>query len=371
MRNALKRELSVLCGLGALASLLTRRSHKTTMALSALAAGLYTASRGEGDFDYRGRSVFITGGSRGLGLALAKQAARRGANVTIIARQADEIERAKDIIISECPKAQILTFVADVTSKGSFEAAFQAAREKFGGIDVLINNAGAMLVGPFEAMEREDFSALMNLHLYAVVEATKLVIPHFRERGEGRIVNICSLGGKVAVPHMTTYDASKFALAGFSQGVSAELARENIFVTTVYPPPMRTGSAIQAVFKGDHLREFTWFQAAANLPLTSVDVDHVATKVLRASASGDRELIPSAFGLARVWGSALFPELMESLTNLISRNLPKEDCKHRLTGEQSRRLAAREGVALPDSDELQRKNNQLPGNSAEFNLGLH
>lgn len=223
MRNALKREMAVALGLGALASLLTRRSTKTTMLLSAAAAALYTASRSTA-FEYRNKSVLITGGSRGLGLALAKRLAKQGAKVTIVARNAEEIERAKDIILGATPNAQVLTFVGNVTSKNALSAAIDAAIEKFGGLDVLINNAGAMLVGPFEAMEREDFSAQMNLHLYAIVEGTKLVIPHFRERGEGRIINICSLGGKVAIPHMTTYDASKFAMAGFSQGVSSELA---------------------------------------------------------------------------------------------------------------------------------------------------
>jgi short-subunit dehydrogenase len=99
----------------------------------------------------------------------------------------------------------------------------------------------------------------MAIHFWAPFYAMQAVLPQMRERGAGRIVNISSIGGKVAVPHLAPYCASKFALVGLSKAMRIELAKDNIFVTTVCPGLMRTGSHVNAVFKGQNEKEFAWF----------------------------------------------------------------------------------------------------------------
>src|SRR5262249_52903527 len=139
----------------------------------------------------------------------------------------------------------------------------------FGPIDVLINNAGVIEVGPLETMTLQDFEEAMRTHFWGPVYTTMAVLSEMRYRGGGRIVNISSIGGKVSVPHLVPYCASKFALCGLSEGLRAELAKDNILVTTVIPGLMRTGSPPNATFKGRHREEYAWFSISDALPVVS------------------------------------------------------------------------------------------------------
>ncbi len=372
MRKALKKELSIVCGLGAFACWLTGLK-KPAAILTGLSAGLTLAPR-EQEYQWKGKSDLITGGSRGLGRGIAREAVSQGAKVTLVARKFEELANARQILISEYPYAEVCTVIADVTHKDQLENAFQEAKNAFGIIDVIVNNAGAISVGPFESTTLSDFEAQMKLHLYAVIESTQLILPHFLLRGGGRIINICSLGGRVAVPHMLPYDASKFALAGFSQGVATELARQNIIVTTVYPTLMKTGSPIQAVFKGDHEKEFAWFEAADNFPGITMSVASAAKKILQASADGDSELVPSILGRARILGSAVLPEIMNATMEIMANLMPRGQSGVRQTGHQSRALFDSSIVTRPlkgIAKRAQEDNNQTPSTDAEFNMGLH
>src|SRR5436309_7591109 len=107
-------------------------------------------------------------------------------------------------------------------------------------------------------MTVEDFEETMRVHFWGPLYATLAALPHLRKQDTGRIVNISSIGGRIAVPHLAPYSASKFALAGLSDGLRTELAREGIYVTTVFPGLMRTGSHVNAQFKGKRRAEFTW-----------------------------------------------------------------------------------------------------------------
>jgi short-subunit dehydrogenase len=112
-----------------------------------------------------------------------------------------------------------------------------------------------------------------------------------KRRGFGRIVNISSIGGKIAVPHLLSYTTSKFALAGFSQGLRLELAKHGIRVTTVYPSLMRTGSPRNAEFKGKHAAEYAWFILADSLPGISISATRVAKTIIRACVTGREEIV--------------------------------------------------------------------------------
>lgn len=370
MNKALRNELLTICGIGALgAFILNKPRVMTGFGVLAGTAALLT----DPPLSYRGAGVVITGGSRGLGLALAKELVREGALVTLLARDGKELDRARALLIAEYPRARVHTVVCDVTEQTQVNTALEEAVRVFGDIDVLINNAGAIVVAPYETFTREDFEAQMDLHLYSAMTTIEWVLPHFLRKKKGRIVNICSMGGKAAVPHMLPYDTSKFALAGFSQGLSAELERHNIYVTTVYPNLIRTGSPIQAVFKGDHEKEYAWFAAGDNFPGLSQSAHVVARKVLAACREGQRELVPSVMGKARLGVSVLFPELAMAVMALMNRLMPTGNARSYHTGAESRgwldhtilgRLLRRRTTRVEEEF------NQQPKESAKANMGL-
>lgn len=370
MRKQVKKELLALCGLAALALYATR--NRRTALLPIFAGGMLLAQKNKTD-DFNGHAVVITGGSRGLGFALAREFALQGANIALFARDREELKKAEDQL--QClEKGIAVGIVCDVTDDAQLRAAIDEAAARLGGIDLLINNAGAITVGPWETMEQKDFEAQMKLHLYAVIHATRFALPYLRTSRSGkRIVNICSMGGRMAVPHMLAYDTSKFALSGFSQGVAAELAPEGISVTTVYPAMMRTGSPIQAVFKGDHEREFAWFQTADILPGLSVSAGAVAKQIVEAARERRWELTPSMPAKIRMAAATLFPELMGWTMSLLSRAMPDGKSKEYKTGEQSRGLFDRSIWTRPlvnRAHEPEKELNQEPHASAEKNMGL-
>src|SRR5437667_9599934 len=219
-------------------------------------------------YPLREKVVLITGGSRGLGLVLARQICARGGNVALIARDPEELARAKADLAPH--GGVVLAIECDLLDAKQIRSAVRRIIDRFGKIDVLINNAGIIEVGPLEHVTSEDFERAMRLHFWAPLELISQIVPEMRIWGGGRIVNISSIGGKVAVPHMASYSASKFALTGLSDALRAELARDNIYVTTVAPGLMRTGSHVNAKFKGKHDIEVALFAASAGSPLVSM-----------------------------------------------------------------------------------------------------
>lgn len=267
------------------------------------------------------KTVFITGGSRGLGLAMAEEFVRRGAHVAICARDAEELERARQTIEHQTGSS-VMTIVCDVSDRDQVESTVQKVRNHFGSIDVLVNNAGVIAVGPIENQTIDDFEETMKVNFWSQVYATLAVLPAMRDAGEGRIVNITSVGGKVSVPHLLPYCCSKFAAVAFSEGLRAELAKTGVKVVTVAPGLMRTGSHINAEFKGKHSQEFTWFSLSGNNPLTSISVARAAKQIADATVTGRAELIISwqAELLTRFHGLA--PGLTTEILGLVNRTLP-------------------------------------------------
>ena len=269
-----------------------------------------------------GDKVFlITGGSRGLGLVLARQVCAHGGKVALLARDLDELSRARDDAARHGGEA--IAVQCDLLETDQIQSAFEKTLQHFGRIDVLINNAGIIQVGPFGHMQKEDFELAMRLHFWAPYEFTMRAIPEMRKEGGGRIVNISSIGGKVAVPHLAPYSASKFALTGFSDALRAELARDNIRITTVAPGLMRTGSHINAKFKGRHDAEFAWFSVSSGMPLISMKAERAARKILAACRRGQSSLTLTVAAKALVVGNSLTPNLVGAVMKLVSRFLPE------------------------------------------------
>jgi short-subunit dehydrogenase len=268
----------------------------------------------------RGRVVLITGGSRGLGLVLARELIKEGASIAICARDRSELERAFNELASR--GGDILAVPCDVTDGTKVERLIATVEEHFGRIDVLINNAGMISVGPQEAMSLADYEASMQVHYWAALYAILGVLPGMRRRGEGRIVNIASIGGKVSVPHLLPYDGSKFALVGLSEGLRAELKKDGILVTTVCPGLMRTGSPRNAQFKSQHRLEYAWFSVSDSMPFLTISAEKAAQQIISACKHGDAELIVTLMAKAAAAFHGLFPGLTADVLALVNRLLP-------------------------------------------------
>lgn len=371
MNKGLRNEIVTLLGLTALGCLAFKKP-RAAVGLG-LAAGALAFAGSSKLKNFRGQSVIITGGSRGLGLALAKELVQDGALLTLLARDENELERARRLLCFERTDAKLLLIPCDVTKEDDLARALAESISHWGHVDMLVNNAGAILVGPFDSMRREDFEAQMELHLYAVLQAVQLILPHFRECGEGRIVNICSMGGRLAVPHMLPYDTSKFALAGFSQGLAAELSREGIQVTTVYPSLMNTGAPIQAVFKGDTEKEYDWFATGDNFPGLSMAAPLAARRILRAVLDGKTHFTPSGRWRVRMGLASLFPELTTHALSLVNRVLPRNASTNYRTGADSNAVFNRKrwnGFLKKRAAKAEQSLNQEAKSNAKFNAGL-
>jgi NAD(P)-dependent dehydrogenase (short-subunit alcohol dehydrogenase family) len=296
---------------------------KDIIKIAALTTGAFVLKSvfsGLRQYDFKDKTVLITGGSRGLGLVMAREFANEGARLAICARDEEELQQAR--LDLEKFGVDVLTVPCDVTNRESVNKMIATVNSHFGTIDVLINNAGVIQVGPIEVMTPEDFEQAMQAHFWGPLNTIMAVLPSMREKKAGRIVNISSIGGKVSVPHLVPYSASKFALVGLSKGLRAELMKDGIFVTTVCPGLMRTGSPRNADFKGKHRFEYAWFSISDALPLLTVSAENAARQVVAACRQGRAELVISIPAKVAVTFDALFPELTSQMLALTNRFLP-------------------------------------------------
>ena len=272
-----------------------------------------------------GKIVLITGASRGLGLAMAEEFGRFGAKLILTARDLQELNRARSLLVEKgaAEADRILIVPADLRNAEEAQHLIQHATEYFGRIDVLVNNAGVITAGPVENQTIHDFHDVMNANFFSGIHCSTFVLPQMLERRNGTIVNIASIGGKVAVPHLLPYTASKFAVVGFSQGLDAELRSKGIHVLTVCPGLMRTGSHLNALFSGDAPREYSWFSLLANLPGLSATAQSAARKIVQAILSGETEIAitPQAILISRL--SQTVPELTSLIMCLTNLLLPR------------------------------------------------
>jgi len=276
--------------------------------------------RRRSQIDFTGKVVLITGGSRGLGLALAREFGAHGATVAICARDTDELERAETDLRARGIRSRV--FLCDITRPEQVRTMVAHAAESVGPIDVLVNNAGIIKVGPFSEMDVQDFDEAMKVMFWGPLHATLAVLPAMRDRRSGSIVNVTSIGGKVSVPHLLPYCCAKFASVALSEGLRTELAPEGIRVTTIVPGLLRTGSYLNVELKGRHAAEYAWFATGAATPLVSIDADRAARSIVRATSRGECVKILSvpADILARFHG--VLPGLSGELMSLANRMLP-------------------------------------------------
>jgi len=308
-----------------------RMTRKDALVTAGIAAGgllmgaalAAEARRARRAIELDGQAALVTGGSRGLGLLIARELGKQGARVVLMARDQAELDRAKHKLRAE--GLEVSTVAGDVSRPEDARRAVETTVERYGGIDILVNNAGIMTVGPVEHATLEDFEEAMAVHFWGPLHTMRAAVPHMQRQGGGRIANISSVGGKLGVPHLVPYCASKFALAGLSSAITPELARDNIAVTTVCPGLMRTGSAFNAGFKGRHREEFAWFAVAESLPLLSTSGQNAAAQIVNALRHGDAELVITWAAKLGAVAAALMPNTVALALQAANVLLPGPD----------------------------------------------
>jgi NAD(P)-dependent dehydrogenase (short-subunit alcohol dehydrogenase family) len=192
----------------------------------------------------------------------------------------------------------------------------------WGPIDVLVNNAGVIQCAPMETMTSDDYDECMKTHFYGPLNMVEAVLPEMRSRRAGRIVNVASIGGVLSVPHLLPYCASKFALVGYSLGLASESARDGIVVTTICPGLMRTGSARNASFKGDHRAEHALFKISGSLPIISMSAERAARQIVDACRYGTAFRVLGAPARLSAKIAALAPGSTATALGHVNRLLP-------------------------------------------------
>ncbi|HEY9721435.1 MAG TPA: SDR family NAD(P)-dependent oxidoreductase [Oscillatoriaceae cyanobacterium] len=296
-----------------------RRAGWTLLTLGG-AALAWRAWRGRQEVSLKGAVCLVTGASHGLGYLIAGALAREGARLVICARHAELLESARRHL--EAEGAEVLAVTCDVSDRAQVDALAVEAIARFGGLDVVVNNAGVLEVGPFETMHVDDFVHDLSVNFWGPFNVTMAVLPALVRSRIRRLVFIDSIGGRVAIPHLLPYSCAKFALRGFAEGLRTELAKAKIAVTVVLPGLMRTGSALNARFKGPARNEFTWFGVLASTPLTTMDAERAAERIVTALKRGEAEVTLS--WQAKVLGLAhdLFPSTTMDLLGVVNRLLP-------------------------------------------------
>lgn len=310
------------------------------------------------DINLKDKVVLITGGGRGLGLVMARRFAKEGAKIAICSRQKVELDDAEREL--KAKGAEVFSTVCDIRDESDAVKMVAKVLNHFGRIDVLVNNAGVIQVMPLENSAKKDFEDAMNTHFWGVYYVTNAVLPEMKKRGEGRIVNISSVGGKVAIPHLLPYSTSKFALAGYSEGLRAELLKDGIYVTTVCPGLMRTGSPRQTTIKGNHELEYAWFKIGDSLPLITVSAEYAANEIVNATKRGDAEITISLPAQILASFKGLFPGTTADIMSLVNLILPKAtaDGDKRLQGKDAESPLSK-NVLTTLTDEAAVKNNEM------------
>ncbi len=279
-----------------------------------------------------GKTILIAGGSRGLGLAIASELGKQGARLALCARDMDELQEACARLAEAGIEA--VPFAADLSQRASIRPLVDQVLSKFGRIDVLVNNAGMISVGPLPAFTHADFEHSMDLMFWGPVNLTLAVLPHMKEAGAGHIVNITSVGGRVSIPHLLPYSCAKFAFVGFSTGLSTEASAQGVQVLTVVPGLMRTGSYLNAEFKGASKGEFAWFGLLGNLPGFSVAAEYAARRIREALQSHDKVCTISLPAKILIACEAVAPESTRAFLELVNRYmLPQSSGKQAERGK--------------------------------------
>jgi len=299
---------------------------KRLLALGAAAVAAEQVAKRVHALDLHGKRAVVTGGSRGLGFALARELRAQGASVAICARGEEQLFAARAKLGDD-----VIAIPCDVGDREQVDAFI----DEVGPVDVLVNNAGVIAVGPWQTQTIDDFREMMDIQFWGLVHTTMAVLPTMVERGGGRIANVTSIGGKVSVPWLLPYNSAKFAAVGFSEGLRAELAGTGVKVTTVVPGLMRTGSFLAAYFKGDRAGlEYSLFAPLSGTPATTVSAERAARRIVAALRRGDPEITLGLHAKLAARANGVMPGAVAGALSLVARALPEVHGTERLRGSE-------------------------------------
>jgi len=279
----------------------------------------------------------VLGGSRGLGLLIARELLDRGHHVVVAARDAGELEEAAEQLGRG---RAVETAVCDVRDRDQVGALVGRVEHETGPIEVLMTVAGIIQVGPVENLTLQQFEDALETMAWGPIHAALTALPGMRRRGHGRIGTVTSIGGMVSPPHLLPYSTAKFAAVGFSEGLAAALSGSGVTATTVVPGLMRTGSHLRATFTGDAPHEYAWFAPAAGLPLLSVDAERAARRIVDGVLAGRPIVVLTPLAWLGIRVRGLAPGTTTRMLGLVGRLLPeapRRGGKKPVDGETARR----------------------------------
>lgn len=258
--------------------------------------------------EFRQKTALITGGSSGIGLALAKSLSAQGANVWILARHQDLLETALKSIqdARQSPDQNCGSLACDVTDEKQVAAAVEQLSQAAGVPDLLINSAGVAHPGYVEELDSQVFRWMMDVNYFGTVYMTKACLPGMLKRGSGHIVNISSIAGFIGVFGYTAYGASKYAVTGFSDVLRAEMKPCGIHVSIVFPPDTKTAQL-------EYEDQFKPYETKAVTGTTkALTADEVANVILKGVARGKYIILPGTDAKLLHWligivGNAVYP----------------------------------------------------------------
>ena len=248
-----------------------------------------------------GKTVVVTGGSMGIGEAIARAFCDAGANVAVVSRDLERSEAARQRLGQD---DRTLALACDVRQRAQIDAAVRATLDRFGRIDVWVNNAGHGMLDSVAAMDMDACRSMFATNVFGAVECMQAVVPVMKQQGSGAIINISSVAGHIAVPFMSAYSATKHALNAISKSARLELKDHGIQVLTVCPGYIRTDFAVNAV-KGSEIRRF------GERVRRGIPPERVAQAVLEGYVRGKREIVVPASDRIKIKLYQLVPRVIE------------------------------------------------------------
>lgn len=265
-------------------------------------------------------TALIAGGSRGLGLLIARELVADGHTVHLCARDAEELSRAEADLRAR--GGVVTTTVVDVRDAEQVTRWVDESCEGDTAPDVAIHVAGIIQVGPWEAVTPQMVDDCVDIMTKGPAYLALAVTPRMRKAGRGRIGIVASIGGHLSVPHLVPYCTAKFGALGLARGLHAELSGSGITCTAICPPPMRTGSHLHAQYSGRPTAEYSWFAPGASMPGFALDGSKAARRIVTAVLAGrpSTGLSPLTWLVQKAVGLA--PDTTVRFLGLASRLLP-------------------------------------------------
>jgi 3-dehydrosphinganine reductase len=249
---------------------------------------------------FSGKSVIVTGGSSGIGLAFAQKIAALGAEPVLVARRQSVLDDAKQTILRRVQGARVDTIALDVANEEEVSRVLGARMDERP-VDMLVNNAGVVMPGRFLELASKEFRQMMDVNYFGAVHTSKAVLPHFARRRQGHVLNVSSLAGVLAIYGYTAYSASKFALVGFSQALRAEMWPHGVRVSVCFPPDTDTP---QLAFENQYKPAET--KAIAGTVKTLAP-EAVADAMIDGMARGSFEIFPDLASRMVALGQGVLP----------------------------------------------------------------